>query len=327
MSTTGSTSLSRFSLALFAAVPAAAHMVSISTGEIRLEGQRARYEFRMPIYEIQHVEDPEKTLAGAIRFHAGGAEARRIDYTCRRVEAESALVCAATYEFPQPADELEAVSRFHTLTVPNHVHLLRAVRGDFSDQAVLDLSFPKARLRFRPPTPAEKAAQQSVAGALRAAGGTAQWLFLFALVLAARSRRELLLLAAMFVAGETASCLILPATSWNPAPRFVEAACALTIAYLAVEILLLPAAGQRWLVVAVLGAFHGLYFSLFISSSGYEAGWVLAGVAAAEAALIAGLAWLLSKLRRPLAAIQPVRTASALLLVTGLAWFFLRLRS
>lgn len=326
MSTTGNTSLLRVSAALLAAIPCSAHMVSISTGEIRLEGQRARYEFRMPLYEIQHVENPEKTLSGAIKFYSAGVEAQRRDYQCRRVDAENALICTATYEFAQPVDVLDATSRFHTLTVPNHVHLLRAVRGDFNDQAVLDLSFPKAQLRFRPPTFAEKAVQQMTAGALRAAGGMAQWLFFLALVLAARTRRELIALAAMFIAGEAASCLILPLTSWNPAPRFVEAACALTIAYLAVEILLLPAAGQRWLVVAVLGVFHGLYFSLFISSSEYEVGWVMLGVAIVELAVIAALAWLLSKLRQPLAALQPVRVASALLLITGLGWFFLRLR-
>jgi len=312
---------------LVAVLPAAAHMVSISTGEIKIEGNRGRYEFRVPLFEIPHVKEPEKTLVGAIRFSSAGAEARRTETSCRRDPQENALICAASFEFAGPVEILDVVSSFHTHTVPNHVHLLRAVRDGATDQAVLDLSFPKAQIRFRPPTPFEVAFQQSVAGALRAIGGPAQWLFIAALVMAARCRRELLLLAGMFGIGEITACAALPLVNWIPAPRFVEAAAALTIAYLAVEILVLPQAGQRWLVVLILGLFHGLYFSIFTTSSQFEVHWVLLGVLVAEALVIALTAWILSRLARPLEFLQPVRAASVVLLVVGLGWFFVRLES
>ena len=70
--------------------------------------------------------------------------------------------------------------------------------------------------------------------------------------------------------------------AWQPAPRFVEAATALAVAYLAVEILLLPQAGARWLVAGVLGALHGLYFHLFVQTTGYSPALVLLGAALAE---------------------------------------------
>jgi len=301
-------------------------MVSISTGEIRLEGNRASYEVRMPLFEIAHMKEPEKALLGAIRFMAGNIEGRRVDGSCQRVEAENALICKSVYEFPVAVETVEAVSEFHQITVPQHVHLLRAVRGEFNDQAVLDLSFPKAQLRFRPPTGFEKAVQQTVSGAVRAFSGAAQILFLVALVMAARSRRELLILAATFLSGEVLACVVFPLVSWQPAPRFVEAAAALTIAYLAVEILMLPQAGQRWLVVAVLGVFHGLYFALFIQSSGFETGWVVLGVVLCEALLIAALAWGMSRVGAAMARWRPVRWGSAVLLAVGLVWFFYRLQ-
>ena len=317
----------RCALFVLAALPLAAHMVSISTGEIRVDGTRATYEIRMPLFEIQHMQDPTKALLGGMRFRAGNVEATRLEGACKKEDSENALICRSAFEFPVPVDTLEAVSTLHEVTVPQHVHLLRAVRGDFTDQAVMDLSFPRAQIRFLPPTLFEKVVQQVVSGALRAGTGAAQLLFVAALVLAARSRKELLSLAAMFVAGEVVACVAMPLTSWQPAPRFVEAAAALTIAYLAVEILLLPEAGQRWLVVGVLGVFHGLYFGLFIQSSGFSNGWVLAGVALAEAALIGGMAWAMSRVGRALERWKPVRAASALLLVVGLGWFFVRLRS
>jgi hypothetical protein len=168
---------------------------------------------------------------------------------------------------------------------------------------------------------------QSGAGVVRALGGLVQVLFLAALALAARNRRELAALTAMFLAGQVACVLIMLHSFWQPAPRFVEAAAALTVAYLAVEILLLPQAGARWLVAGVLGAFHGLYFHLFLQSTGFGAGLVLAGAALAEVAAIALLALLFWQVARVAKALRPVQVAAAGLLVFGLVWFAMRLRT
>ena len=162
---------------------------------------------------------------------------------------------------------------------------------------------------------------------MRALGGTVQVLFLAALVLAARSRRELLAIAAMFLLGQAASVLTMAHVAWQPAPRFVEAATALAVAYLAVEILLLPQAGARWLVAGVLGALHGLYFHLFVQTTGYSPALVLLGAALAEASAVAVLALALSRVGRMAKAFRPVQVAASALLVFGMVWFLLRLRS
>src|SRR5262249_33907907 len=131
---------------------------------------------------------------------------------------------------------------------------------------------------------------------------------------------------------QAATLLIIPRMGWHPAPRFVEAAAALTVAYLAVEILLLPSAGSRALVVAVLGAFHGLYFALFLQTSGYGPVAVFSGAGgsgavAAEAIVIALFGLIFSRVGRWTAALRPLQVSASLLLVFGMAWFFLRLRS
>jgi len=316
----------RFTLALLAALPASAHMVSMSTGELKIEGRRANFELRMPLYEVAHVKNPERALLAAIRFSSRGAPARLTESRCRETPAQAAYLCEAAYEFPETVERLQVESSLHSITVANHVHLLRVVRDGASDQAVMDLSFPRADLRFRPATPSEVAFQQITAGALRAAGGAAPLLFLAALALAARTRRELLALAGAFLAGEILSCLVLPITGWSPAPRFVEAAAALTIAYLAVEILLLPKAGHRWAVVGVLGIFHGLYFAIFTSTSGYQVRWVLTGVAAGEILVLAVFAILFARLRKLLDTLRPEPVCAGLLLAVGLVWFFVRLK-
>ena len=308
-------------LLLLAALPAAAHVVSMSTGDISIQGAKAHYELHMPLYEVAHVQSPERTLLQHIHFFSAGREARLLNSQCAPDTAHDSYVCTADYEFAEPVAQLDVECTFPSITVPNHVHLLRAQMGDKQDQGIFDLTFTRATLRFRPPTAAEIAVTQSGAGFLRALGGVAQVLFLVALVLAARGRRELLALAVMFLAGQAAAVFVVPHTAWQPAPRFVEAAAALTVAYLAVEVLLLPQAGSRWIVAGVMGVFHGLYFSLFIQSTGYRPELVLSGAALAEIAALAILALILM---RTGALVH--RAGEAAILACGLFWFVLRLK-
>lgn len=307
---------------LVAAFPAAAHVVSMSSGDITLDGSHAHYELRMPLYEVSHVQSPERALLQHIRFFSAGQEARLLRSNCATDAARDSYLCTADYEFSAPVEQLEVECNFPSITVPNHVHLLRAQMGTKQDQGIFDLTFTRTTLRFRPPTAAEVAVTQSGAGFVRALAGVAQVLFLIALVLAARGRKELLALAGMFLAGQMAAVFIVPHTAWQPAPRFVEAAAALTVAYLAMEVLMLPHAGTRWLVAGVLGAFHGLYFCLFIQNTGFRPELVLAGAAFAELAALALLALLLLRTGSFVH-----RAGEAALLLSGLFWFVLRLKN
>lgn len=308
------------------AAPAAAHMMSMSTGELRLRGDRAEYSLRVPLYEIAHVKEPDKTLFQNFRVYDGRREAKLVKHLCEADAAQDAYFCRAEYAFEGPVKNLEVECTFAAVTVPNHVHMLRAERDGVTDQAIFDFSFTRFPLRFQPPGRAAMAFSQVWAGMLRAAGGPAQLLFLLALGMAARRRRELFALAAAFLAGEFASALYLNYSAWTPAARFVEAAAALTVAYLAVEILLLPQAGHRWAVAGALGVIHGFYFGLFLRDSRMHPLPLLAGVGVAELALLALFAWPLLRLQKA-AGSRPVQAAAAVLLVVGLGWFLLRLRS
>jgi hypothetical protein len=284
------------------AAPAFAHVMSMSTGDLKIDGRNAHYGLRMPLYEMSHVANAEQTLLDHIQFSSAGGAAKLIQKNCAEDQAQAVYFCTADYEFPEPV-------------------------GERRDQAIFDLSFAKATLRFRPPTPAEIVITESGAGVMRAIGSIVPVLFLASLVLAARSRAELAAIAGMFIAGQIASALVVGRTSWQPAPRFVEAATALTLAYLAVEILLLPRAGGRWAIAGLLGAFHGLYFLLFFQSTGYAPGYVLLGATLAQLALIALFALIFSRIGHFAAALRPVQVSASALLVVGMVWFFLRLRS
>lgn len=311
------------------AFTAQAHVISMSSADLRIEGNRATWSLRIPIYEIQHVRTPEHTLLANVQFTSQGVTARIRDAKCAPDTQDDSFKCTATLEWPLAVEELHVKCTFHAVTVPNHVHLLRATLGDKTDQAIFDFSQTEARMRFKPPTPLEVFTTAFGSGFARTFAGGATVLFLACLALAARTRREFLLLGASFFAGETIAAIVLPLTTWSPAPRFVEAAMALTIGYLAVEILLLPTAGQRWLVAAVLGGFHGLGTGLYNIATGYNPALVLSGLISSEMMLLgvfgALFAWIGRKLGTQEA--MALRVVSAVLLVVGLGWFFVRLRT
>lgn len=307
--------------------PALGHVMSISSGDLTIAGDRGHYELRMPLYELTHMRDPSRSIFENIHFSSGGRTARLAASDCRPDEPAATYFCTADYQFDAPPDRIDVTCTFHSITVPNHVHLLRAYINGKNDQAVFDLSFSRATLRFRPPTPLEIAVTQVGGGFIRAWGGPVQILFLAALVLAGRSIKELMVLAAMFLAGQAASVWIAPHLGWQPAPRFVEAATALTVAYLAVEILLLPEAGMRWVIAAVLGAFHGLYFHLLLQSTGYRPALVLAGAALAQVLATAAIGFAFGRLRRVARALRPMQVSACGLLAFGMIWFLLRVRN
>src|SRR5256886_17001627 len=116
--------------------------------------------------------------------------------------SQGSYVCSADYEFPVAVDRLDAECTFHSVTVPNHVHLLRARKDGKSDQAIFDFSFSKIQIRFDPPTAMESFGTQTGSGFLRPLGGVVPIRFLATLALAARSGRELARVAGRFLAGQ-----------------------------------------------------------------------------------------------------------------------------
>jgi hydrogenase/urease accessory protein HupE len=323
-----------FFLLAAAAVPSSlhAHMMSMSTGELRIHGDAAEYELRMPLYEITHMKEPEKALFQNFRLFDGRAEAKLVKHFCEAAPGQDLYLCRAEFQFPAEVKNLEVECNFARATVPNHVHVLRAERDGLSDQAIFDYSFTRQPLRFAPPGRTAMAFSQVWAGMLRAATGLAQLFFLLALVIAARGRRELYALAAAFLLSECAAAIYAGYGSWAPPPRFVEAAAALTIAYLAVEILLLPEAGHRWAVAAALGIFHGFYFGLFLRDSQMHWLPVLSGVLATELFLLAVFDWVVARAARATktmraAVLSPARATAGVLFLVGAAWFVLRLRN
>ncbi|MBZ5673376.1 MAG: HupE/UreJ family protein [Acidobacteriia bacterium] len=281
-----------------------AHVVSMSSGELHVNGRTATYELRIPVYELTHVTHPETALLDQVKFEG----ARRTSSNCQ--EQDGTYICRADYEFDRPVpDKIEVECTLFQVTVPNHVHLLYAVQGPNSDQEVFDQSFRQAEVRFHPPSRAEVIAKAAAAGIARLFKSVSGLMFLVVLVLAARNTREMGILTIAFLAGEWLALPISPRIPMSFSPEFLEAVLALTVAYLAAEIVFLPDSQARWAVVPVLGIAHGLPFSAFPSS-------YLTAASITQAIVLAVL-WIAAR-KMPAAWRRPV---AGVMLVAGIGWF------
>lgn len=294
----------RSSVLLLMAAPLFAHVVSMSTGELRIDGPLADYELRIPMVEVAQMANPSSIL-DYIHFDGGHRT------TAKCADEDGTYVCHATYEFATLVPERLGVEcKFFEATVPNHVHWLHAVRGANSDQEVFDQAFPASELRFRPPSRIETFMREFGLGFARAARNWIGLLFILGLAIAAP---RAILPFPCFLIGEASAILIGPRIPWPMAPRFLEAAMALTVAYLAVEILMASDTRNLAWIVGVLGLFHGLGVSGFPLPYSVAAGvW--------QVAIFVLLAWIAGRL------LAGWRKAIAWgLLAAGLAGFVFRL--
>src|SRR5215831_14355917 len=94
-------------LLAFTALSLSAHVMSMSTGEVTVQGNRAHYELRMPVYEIAELKNPEPLLFEHIRFSTAGQDGRITQKSCHAEMAQGSYICTAEYEFPLAVDRLD----------------------------------------------------------------------------------------------------------------------------------------------------------------------------------------------------------------------------
>jgi hypothetical protein len=299
---------SLLALAVFSAAVVQAHVVSMSTGELRVDGPTAVYELRMPMYEVAHVKNPETTLLDHVRFDSG----HRTRSSC--LQDGDTYICTAGYEFPELMPvKLDVECTLFQVTVPNHIHLLTAVQGKNGDQVVFDQATLQNEVRFRPPSPAEVFFRDITRGAWRLLTSVGALLFLAGIGIAAKTWRDAAGFAVALLVAEWLSPALAGKLPVTLSPQFFEAGLALALSYLAMEILFLPDGAGRWVAVIAAGAFEGISYAGFPKN--YLTGANIVQIAVLAACTLAALR-LLQKMRRPMA---------WGMMAAGLAWFGTRL--
>lgn len=307
--------------AIAATLPAQAHVLSMSQGSLRVEGTSVHYELRMPLLEAPRDRNRESLLLGAFQVTAAGRPGAQADARCREVTREGLYVCDASYQFEEAPAKVRVRCDFPSVTVPQHVHILRSGEGAAARQTVFDITVREADIRFVPPTRFEVIGTEAGAGVRRTITSPELLLFLIGLAFAGRSVREFLSCAGAFLLAQALLAVGGQAIGWELPVAFLETAAALTVAYLASEVLFLPDAAKRWLVCGAMGCIHGLFLGAYLGASGMNPAIFLPGALATEALLGAGIAWI----RLRFASKRSEQLAGLLLLVAGLGWFGLRI--
>jgi hypothetical protein len=172
--------------------------------------------------------------------------------------------------------------------------------------------------------------------------------FLLGLILLGGRARSLVLALTAFTIAHSISLALAVLSVWSPSPSIVEPAIALSIAYVGVENLWLlrrsttttdahptpDAARGRWRITFPFGLVHGFGFAGALAEIGLPRarvpGALLAfnlGVELGQLAVLACVLPLIVLLRRRASTTLWVRLTSAAIVLAGLVWFVLRVRT
>jgi hypothetical protein len=272
-------------LLLALAGAAGAHSVSLSTGELAIDGLVGRYRLRLPAYELRHVSEAERVLLGAVEI-AGARLAER-----RCFDDGYSHVCEGRFVFAAEPEDIQVTTRLHEVVVSNHVHILHARKGALLGQIVLDAKSPRGRIQFRPAGVLESA--------VRARPLLVVTALLAACALAVAPNPAAL---AAFLAGAFAGAFF----PFTITPGFGEALLAVAAAYIAFEAAWTAGSPFRWAAAGILGLCWSLYAAGTILSATSRAG-AAAVLAAAGFAISFGT--------------RRTRVAPKILLGAALAWF------
>jgi hypothetical protein len=309
--------IARFALLALAPALMHAHLLSVSTGDLTVRGKQADYVLRVPFSEVPSAQQ-QAALLDHIQFRSHQQTGVITQRACF-VRGET-VICAAQYQFAQPVDAVDVECTLYRVASPTHVHILRANNAGREEEVLLDYALPHSTITFAPVTPFLAAGRQFAAALVRSIASPAQWLLLFCVILAVRTGREALALGAGFLLAYVAGSIVWP--NWQLSAQLIEAALALAVSYLAIEILFLPHGRGRWLPIGLLGSIN----AALNGQTGWQA-WSIAGQLATPLLVLAILALWMNRRQHSLLPRGAERVTAALLLALGITGFVIRLNS
>ena len=336
--------------------PVAAHKIGISRGEYRAEGASlraditfARPELAMTVPGLDADGDGTVSADELGRGHAvlvstvvAGLQVSSGSERCHgqleHVELTANDGVALSLRYQCDAAPTTFHLRFALLDELSvgHRHLaeVEPASGAPAITHVVYASSPEFDVGALPATSGDK-----IAGSLFVMGiehiltGFDHLMFLFGVVLVAARLRTILLAITAFTLAHSVTLGIATLGYWSPSPSLVEPAIALSIVYVGVENWFVRDASRRWMLTFPFGLIHGFGFAGALKEIALPTAQVPLALVSfnlgVEAGQILVLAMVLPILfwfrRRPWFARQGVRSASSLVALSGLVWFFQRL--
>lgn len=333
--------------------PVAAHKVGISRGEYRAEGSSLRADLTFARPELASTvpgldadgngtvsaSELESGHAALVSTVVAGLQVSSGSERCRGAFEHAELVAnyGVALHLRYTCDKTPAAFKVRMPLLAElsvgHRHLAEVETSAPANTQVVYESSPEFEIGAGPAMAGNK-----LAGSLFLMGiehiltGFDHLMFLFGVVLVAGRLRTLLLAVTAFTLAHSVTLGIATLGYWAPSPSLVEPAIALSIVYVGVENWFVRDASRRWMLTFPFGLIHGFGFAGALKEIALPAGQVpLAlvsfnlGVEAGQIMVLAVVLPILFWLRRrPWFERQGVRSASSLVAVSGLVWFFQR---
>jgi hydrogenase/urease accessory protein HupE len=341
-------------LPAFFLATAAGHPLSVSYSRFTADGEEVSARYRLPMDDMDLLLQLDSDLDGAV----GTAELQSArDRLLAYLQARAAVAvngvslepelrgvsvwldddqwpyveAAVGYPAPQAVDTLDIRVRLLTDLYPDHRNLAELVRGGRVEQYVFQHGN-----RWHAETGVagwwQTAREFTRLGIEHIFTGFDHLLFVLGLLLVGRGLRDLIAIVTSFTVAHSLTLALATLGIVHPTGWMVEAAIALSIAYVGLENLVGRDFRRRWLIAFAFGLVHGFGFAaMLVEMRPADDSLLLAlltfnlGVEFGQVAVVA-LAWpLLQKLRRSQYRLPVVRLASTAILCCGLFWFVERL--
>jgi hypothetical protein len=165
------------------------------------------------------------------------------------------------FTFAAPVTALAIDSTLHQLTQPDHRHLVHAVIAGTSHEAVLDGGVTHAVFQAGPSARTDAARRFVLLGMEHIVTGYDHLAFLVVLLVGAASLMDVVKIVTAFTVAHSITLALATFGVVSLPPVLIESLIAFSIAWVAVENLLLDHAGGRWRITFVFGLVHGFGFS------------------------------------------------------------------
>jgi hypothetical protein len=186
------------------------------------------------------------------------------------VPSAGELECSLLYSFSQPIEEVLLRVTLYNITDSGHWNLAQLQYDDQQEQKYFNLENPTAIIELRRGwmSYVRLGERFLVFGGKRILTGYDSLAFLFGLLLVAQTFGSLLKSVGIFLIAQTLTLQVGALDVISLPPRFVDSAIALSVAYIALENLLLKEATNRWLIAGLFGLIFGFSLSVNIKEWG-----------------------------------------------------------
>lgn len=263
------------------AMVASAHEFSRSTSRISVEGRTVRASLTIGATDlhqgppvdldgdgfasVEEIDAAIEPVFAAIKAHyrltADGAAPESVVLDRYGLDGPDTLRLDLQLTFAAAVTALAVDSTLHQLTQPDHRHLAHAVIDGTSHETVLDGAVTHAAFQAGPSATIDAARRFVVLGMEHIVTGYDHLAFLVVLLVGATSLLEVVKIVTAFTVAHSITLALATFGLVSLPSVLIESLIAFSIAWVAVENLLVDHIDRRWRITFVFGLVHGFGFS------------------------------------------------------------------